>query len=418
MHRLPVVTGILVMDGGAAAEQNGREGVSDIVARALAEGTRTKSADELVMALERLGTSISASADWESTILKLTVLSPNLQEALTLMSEMVRAPAFDEQTIDRLRAERLSEIIQTRSEPRVLADELFAATLYEKSARYALPVGGSEASVRAITSADVRAYHAATYNASGATLILAGDVKTDAAQQIALSAFGQWEAVAAKSTAIPQSVDTSAGKKQIRVVARAGAQQSELRMGHIGAPRSLPEYFAVVVMNAVLGGLFSSRINLNLREVHGYTYGASSYFDWRRKKGPFVVSSAVQSEATGAAIREILNEVERIQASQISDDELTLATSYLAGVFPIRYETSEAVASGLASLVVFGLSDDYFTSYRAEILGVDVESVQAAAKKFLRPADLSIVVVGSPEIVEPQLAALDLGAVTIESEAH
>jgi zinc protease len=416
MHRLPVVTGILVIDGGAGAERNGREGVSDIAAHALAEGTRAKSADELVMALERLGTSISASADWESTILKLTVLSFNLERALLLMSEMVTAPAFEEQAIERLRAERLSEIIQTRSEPRVLADELFSAALYDHASRYATPVSGSEASVKAITLEDVRLYHEEIYTPSAATLILAGDVSEVAAQQIAQKAFGGWTASPSNSGASARVTDRAIGQKQIHVVTRPGAQQSELRMGHVGVPRSLPEYFAVVVMNAVLGGLFSSRINLNLREVHGYTYGASSYFDWRRKKGPFVISSAVQSEATGAAIREVLNEVERIQASEISEDELTLATSYLAGVFPIRYETSEAVASGLASLTVFGLPNDYFTSYRSEILGVTTKEVQHAAKTFLHPSELCIVVVGNPEIVAPQLSALGLGAVAVSAE--
>lgn len=416
MHRLPVVTSILVIDGGASLEVAGQEGVADIVARALAEGTRTKSADELVMALERMGTSISASADWESTILKMTVLTPNLEKALVLMSEMIADPAFDDESIDRLRAERVSEIVQTRSEARVLADEAFAATLYDPEARYAIPVGGSESSVAAITVNDVRTYHAKTYNPPAVTLILAGDVSRDGAQKIAAKTFGEWTSTPATLSTGGRSVDKYAGEKRIRVVGRAGAQQSELRVGHTGAPRSLSEYFAVVVMNAVLGGLFSSRINLNLREAHGYTYGASSYFDWRQSTGPFVISSAVQSEVTGAAVTEVINEINRIRAEEISEDELTLATSYLAGVFPIRYETSDAVASGLASLVVFGLADDYFTSYRTKILGVTTGDVQEAARKFLRPGELSIVVAGSPEIIEPQLSALNIGPVLTAAE--
>lgn len=417
MHRLPVVTAILVLEGGAMTEPPGVEGVADIVARALSEGTRDKSADELVMALERLGTSVLASSDWDSTILKMTVMSPNLHDAVSLMSEMVMTPRLDEQSISRLRAERLSEIIQTQSEPRVLADEVFSATLYAEGSRYAIPVGGSEKSVTAVNTENVRAYQSANYKPLAATLILAGDISTSGAHALASKCFGSWSDTSASyASAAPQGlrgVGTASKQKQIRVVDRAGAQQSELRMGHVGIPRSVPEYFPVVVMNAVLGGLFSSRINLNLREVHGYTYGASSYFDWRRQSGPFVVSSAVQSEATGAAITEVLNEIEKIRSSAITDEELTLATSYLAGVFPIRYETSDAVASGLASLVIFDLPDEYFTSYRTRILAVTPDEVQKAAGAFLHPGELSIVVVGNPEIVEQQLCALGIGAVSV-----
>lgn len=412
MHRLPVVTAILVLDGGAMTEPRGAEGVADILAHALTEGTHNKTADQLVMALERLGTSVSASADWESTILKMTVMSRNLDNALSLMSEMVTTPRLEEQSIGRLRAERLSEIIQNRTEPSVLADEMFAASLYAGNSRYAIPVGGSDESVSAIGVESVVAYQSANYQPSNATLILAGDVTVATGGALAAKAFSQWRCATAAAPVLREV--EFAPRHSVRVVDRPGAQQSELRMGHAGALRSNPEYFSLVVMNAVLGGLFSSRINLNLREVHGYTYGASSYFDWRRDKGPFVISSAVQSEVTGAAITEVLGEIEKIRTSEITNDELTLATSYLAGVFPIRYETSEAVASGLASLVIFNLADDYFTSYRSNILAVSPKAVQRVAKDFLYPNQISIVVSGNPAIVGPQLATLGAGDVEIE----
>lgn len=411
MHRLPVVTAILVIRGGASTEPEGMEGVSDIVARALSEGTEEKTADQLVMALERLGTSVSASSDWESTILKMTVMSPRVQAALSLMSEMVTSPRFETAAMDRLRAERLSEIVQSRSEPRVLADETFSATLYGSTSRYSIPLAGSEASVAAIHTANAKDYHAANYRPEEATLILAGDIEPVYAQEMARAAFGSWSGGGA--VAGERILSKSISGRRVQIVNRAGAQQSELRMGHVGPPRSVPDYFPIVVMNAVLGGLFSSRINLNLREVHGYTYGASSYFDWRKQEGPFVVSSAVQSDVTGAAITEILGEIERIRGAEIAADELTLATSYLAGVFPIRYETSDAVASGLASLVIFDLPDDYFTAYRAHILGVTTAGVQKAAQKYLRPEEIKVVVAGNPSLIEPQLKALDLGDIRV-----
>ncbi|MBA2686764.1 MAG: insulinase family protein [Gemmatimonadaceae bacterium] len=416
MHRLPVVTAILVIDGGAASELSGKEGLADIVAHCLVEGTVNRSADDLVMALERLGTSVSASADWESSILKMTVMSANLRSAFALMAEIAIAPRFDEAAVARIRDERLSEIIQTRSEPRVLADERFSADLYGPDSRYGIPVGGSAKSVTGITAQDVRAYHSAEYNPGAATLILAGDVKTSEAERLAAELFGQWNSGGTNRPArqpAHQPATPTRLERQVRVVDRSGAQQSELRVGHVGVSRAIPEYFEAVVMNAVLGGLFSSRINLNLREVHGYTYGASSYFDWRREAGPFVVSTAVQSEVTGAAIAEVLKEIGRIQNERIQSDELSLATSYLAGVFPIRYETADAVASGLASLVIFNLPDDYFTSYRSRILGVTVRGVQEAAQKFLNLTAMTVVVAGNPELVSPQLASLQMGEVSV-----
>jgi zinc protease len=167
-----------------------------------------------------------------------------------------------------------------------------------------------------------------------------------------------------------------------------------------------------MVMNAVLGGLFSSRINLNLREVHGYTYGANSAFDWRRGAGPFVVQTAVKSDVTGAAVQEILTEIERMRTAAISQDELTLATSYLDGVFPIRYETTAAIASALANMVIHGLSEDYYDEYRARVRAVTTEGVLHAAQRHLHPDQLRIVVVGDPTVVATSVEAVT--GVTVE----
>jgi zinc protease len=202
------------------------------------------------------------------------------------------------------------------------------------------------------------------------------------------------------------------------IVAKADAPQSELRVGHVGLPRAHPDFYNVVVMNALLGGLFSSRINLNLREVHAYTYGAHSEFDWRRGSGPFVVSTAVKSDVTGAAAREILHEIERMRAEPPSADELSLATSYLDGVFPIRYETTAAIAAALASLVLYGLPADYYDTYRDRIRGVTREDVHEAARAHLQPGALQLVVVGDPGVVREPLRALALGRVEVVEAAE
>jgi zinc protease len=272
-------------------------------------------------------------------------------------------------------------------------------------------MGGTSGSVSRITRHDVLELHAKSYAPEAVTIVIAGDISADEGFLLTESALGAWSG---ERTAETRSADKPARKeKLIEIVSKPDAAQSELRIGHVGVSRSHPDYFDITVMNAVLGGLFSSRINLNLREEHGYTYGASSFFDWRRQAGPFIVSAAVQSEATGEAIAESLREIERMRAEEISAEELTLATSYLEGVFPIRYETTAAIASALARLVTFDLSEDYYDSYRGNIAAVTAEGVLRAARAHVKPDELQVVVVGNPEIVQAPVEALGFSAVRV-----
>jgi len=196
-------------------------------------------------------------------------------------------------------------------------------------------------------------------------------------------------------------------------VAKPEAKQSEVRIGNVGIPRQHPDYHATVVMNAVLGGLFTSRINLNLRERHGYTYGAFSHVDWRRQAGPFVVSTAVQSEVTAPAAREAVGEIEKIRQEKVSTDELSLATSYLDGVFPIRYETTDAIAGALATLVEYHLPDDFYDTYREHVRAISTDDVLRVAQAHLRPEALQLLVVGDPESVLRPCEEIGFGTATL-----
>lgn len=407
VRKLPLVTVSFVIEAGAVAEPVGQEGVARIAARALLEGTQVRTGDALTEGLERLGASLDADAEWDSTSLSMTVLTTRLSEAMALFAEVVLQPAFPERELERLKAERLSEILQRRAEPRGLADDMFARFAYAPDSRYAVPEGGSATSVSAIDRERARAFHAARYRAGNTTAIIVGDIGVDDALRAMRSRFDTWPM---QRSNVAEADDSPALRtRAVHLVEKADAPQSELRIGHVGIPRAHPDYFAALVMNMLLGGLFSSRINLNLREAHGYTYGASSAFDWRRQAGPFVVASAVRSDVTAAAAREVLAEIDRMRAEKVSAEELSLATSYLEGVFPIRYESTAAIARALAATVVYGLPPDYFDTYRDRVRAVTAPDVLRAAREFLHPAEIQLVAVGDPAVVREPLEALELG---------
>jgi zinc protease len=411
VRKLPIATVIALIDAGAVSDEPGREGVAELTAELLLEGTLTSEGAELVERFERLGAAVDSSTDWDGAVVTLTALTEHLAPAVTLLGEVLRSPSFPKREVERLKGERLAELLQLRTEPRGLADEMLTRVLYESSSRYARPEGGSEASVKAITRADVQRFYTARYRAGGVTLIIAGDISADKAERLASRTFGDWKGPA---PAPVRTSDRPARKERaVHIVAKPDAPQSELRLGNIGLPRSHPDYYSAVVMNAVLGGLFTSRINLNLRETHGYTYGAFSHLDWRRQAGPFVVSTAVASEVTASAAKEALREIERIRKEKITSAELSLATSYLDGVFPIRYETTDAIAGALATLVRYELPDDFYDTYRETVRAVTTDEVQRVAQEHLHPNALQMLVVGDPENVQDQLEAMKFGPVSI-----
>ncbi len=410
-HKLPVVSVIAVIDAGAVCDPVGREGLAALTAAMLPEGTASMDGETLALRFERLGASVLTSADWDVATAGLTVTRSHLEPALALFADMLTAPSFPARELERLKAERMAELMQLRTEPRGLADEMTSRFVYAPESRYARPEGGTPTSVAAIEARDVGELYAARYRAGGTTLVVAGDVTVDDAAKLVGEAFRSWGGTAPARMRVTDAAIT--GSRSVHVIAKADAPQSELRVAHVGIPRVHPDYFRVVVMNAVLGGLFSSRINLNLRERNAFTYGAHSEFEWRRGAGPFVVSTAVASEATAPALREIMLEVDRIRAEPISDEELSLATSYLSGVFPIRYETTTAIATAIANMVLYGLDEGYFDSYRTNIQSVTVGDVLEAARRHLDPGRMHVIVVGDAVATRESLEELGAGPLTV-----
>ena len=411
VEKLPIVTVLVVIDTGSSNDPSGKDGIARLTAKALLEGSRNYDGAQLAEKFEQLGTSLEAGADWDSTVVKITVLSERLEPALRLLGEVLTTPVFPEREVERLKAERLAEILQIETEPRALADERFESFLYAEASRYSKPDGGTAKSVTGLSRDDVEDFYMSRFVSAATTVILTGDVDPGMARRLVESTLnGLGTGAPPRETLV---VAPRSNARNVHIVSKTGAPQSELRVGHIGLPRKHPDFFSTMVMNAVLGGLFGSRINLNLREAHGYTYGASSYYDWRRAPGPFAVATAVASDVTSLALREIFLEIDRIRQEEISAEELSLATDYLEGVFPIRYETTSAVATALANLVIHDLPGDYYDSYRRNIHSVTIGSVFAAARAHLHPDKLQTVVVGDATLVSAPLRELGAGSVNV-----
>jgi zinc protease len=411
--KLPVVTVLVIVNAGSTNDPKGKEGVAALTAGTLLEGSKRFDGAELAEKFEQLGTSVESGADWDSAFIKITVLSGQVDEATKLLGEAISSPVFPEREIERAKAERLAEILQLETEPRGLADEKFSEFLYTEESRYSKPDEGSSESVSALSRKDVEEFYRSGYRSGSTTVIITGDISTEAARALVTRAFQDWPFGRAPHRPLIAAARTT--RKSIHIVDKPDAPQSELRAGHVGLPRNHPDFFPTLVMNAVLGGLFGSRINLNLREAHGYTYGASSFYDWRRGPGPFVVSTAVQSEVTAPALREILLEIDRIRGERISEEELSLARDYLDGVFPIRYETTAAIASALATLVIYDLPADYYDSYRKNVRGVSADAVLQAARSHLHPDELQTIVVGDARVIRASVSDLNVGDMHVHS---
>lgn len=411
VRRLPLVTIRFVLDAGARLESRDQAGIASLTASALAEGTQRLDAAALAEEFERLGGSLLSYATWDATQVRTTVMSHRFEAALSLLADVVTTPALPEREVERLKAERLAELLELKSEPRGLADERFISSLYNPASRLSVQESGSERTVKSLSVDDSRAWHAGQVAPAVTALVVVGDIDSDDVHRIVDQKLGSWNAGAPPGSRVDDSPATR--YKSVRILDRPEAPQSELRLGHVGLPRLHPDYFDVVVMNAILGGVFNSRINLNLRERNAFTYGASSSFEWRRDAGPFMVSTAVATPVTGQAVREVLAELERIRNAEPETNELSLSTSYLDGVFPIRFETTDAIASALASLRTLRLPNDFFDTYRDRIRAVTAERVLRAAQQHLHSDALQVLAVGDQAQTSAALGELDLGPLLV-----
>jgi zinc protease len=406
-----LVAASLAIRSGAADEPDAIGGAMVLAARGLTEGTEVRDAIALTEAFERLGASMHAEAGWDAVSAGLDVPASRLEPALELLAEVVRRPSFPDSEIGRLRDERLNDLIQAKADPRRRADEAFVSSIYADASPYRRPAGGRAETVSGLTSDDLRTVHQGAYGPASAALIVVGDVDPDAVLAMARRLFGDWTG-GRPGTAVPDATSAVADRF-IRVVHRPGSVQSEIRIGHPGIPRRHPDYHAVSVMSMVLGGLFNSRLMTNLREEKGYTYGAYAGFDQRRGAGPFSARAAVNTEVTVPALREFLNELERIREAPVTPAELAAAHNFLVGVFPLRFETPGPVAGSLAGLFIHDLPDDELARYRPAIEAVTADDVLRVARAHIHPERCAIVIVGDHDKIGADLEAAGIAPVDV-----
>lgn len=408
-HQFPVVSLGLLVRAGGVHEEPARAGTALLTGDLLDSGAGGRTGVEIAEELEGLGVLHDSSVSWESAYVGFTALRSRIEPASGVLADLVLHPDFPPGEVDRLRGERLAAIAQRRASPGGLAGEAAARVLYTSDSPFSRPLGGTPETVQGITRADVEGYHATRYTPAGAAVVVTGDIGPDEAAELAERHLGDW--IGAPPPAPAPEARPRPAEPGIVLVDRPGSVQSEIRVGHVGISRTDPDYLPVTVMNHILGGGFASRLNLSLRERHGYTYGVRSSFTARRAPGPFLVSTAVQSEVTAAAIREILHEIRGMRERPPATAELEDARSYLAGVFPLSLETTTGIASRLVSLVLYGLPADYWDRYRDRILEVTGEDVLRVAREHLRPDDLRVVVVGDAAELRPSLEELGVGEV-------
>ncbi|HEX2165874.1 MAG TPA: pitrilysin family protein [Longimicrobiales bacterium] len=407
-HDVPLVQLNLLIGAGTARDDQGEPGVASMTAAMLDEGAAGRAALEIADAFEMLGARFGIGAGTHTASMSLRAPSQRIDDALEIAADVVLRPDFPDAELDRLRAERLTSLVRRYDEPNAIAGALFGQTLYGTGHPYGREDAGTAASLRAMSTADLRAFHERFYRPNNVTAIIVGDIDRAAAERMLERAFGSWERADVPEEVIPAAGQVSG--RTIYLVDKPGSAQSIVQLGRIGVPRSTEDYFALEVMNVVLGGSFTSRLNQNLREDKGYSYGARSGFSWLPAAGPWSASAAVQTQSTGPAIAEFMKEL-RGMHEPIPAEEVERARNFLAMRYPAGFQSVAGIAARLGDMVQYRLPADFFNRYVTNVLAVTDAEVERVAREYIDPENLAIFVVGDREVIEQQVRDLGLGEI-------
>src|SRR5262245_3188603 len=406
LHKVPVVHVSLVVKSGAGADPKGKYGLANLTADMLDEGAGSRNALQIADAIDYLGATLSTESSFDASSIDLHVPVARLGEALPIMSDVALRPTFPAEELKRVREDLLTSFVEAEDDPESLVQFAFPRLVFGPQHRFGTLSIGTPGTVKSLTVADLRQFHSQHYLPSDCLLIVTGDISAADVVTRLEPAFGAWKGGTAPPPTIPAAPQLTS--RPIYLLDKPGAAQSQIRIGWVGVPRSTPDFFPLRVLNTILGGSFTSRLNQNLREEHGYAYGAGSTFDMRVNGGLFYASAGVQTDKTAEALSEFFKELDGIR-KPIPPDEIEKAKNYLALLLPRNFETTERLAASLAQIFIYNLPQDYFATYTQHVRAVTSADVQRVAERYIQPDKFAVVIVGDRKAIEPGIDKLSLG---------
>jgi predicted Zn-dependent peptidase len=404
-HGVPLIHMNIIVHAGSMRDGE-HAGLANMTASMMDEGAGPYDALTLADKIDFLGARIGVSASYHRMLLSLHTPLSKFDEALPLLSAILIEPTFPQKELDRLRKQQLTSFLQWRDEPRAIASYAYNRILFGDEHPYGIPVVGEATTVATISRDDLVGFHETYVTAANAAMVVVGDITKDALLPKLEKAFGAWKRGEKAGHQAWSAEQVS--KSVVYLVDKPGAAQSEIRIGRIGVDRLSDDYYDLTVMNTILGGSFASRLNQNLREEHGYTYGARSAFSMRRLPGAFTASSAVQTDVTDKALVEFMKELNGI-LEPVPAEELARAKNYVALRYPENFQSVSRIASQLDDVFEYGIPDSYFDSFMGLIGEVSAADVNRVARQYITPDALAIVIVGDREKIEDGVRALELG---------
>jgi len=412
LHEVPVAQVNLVVFSGSASEQGKKFGLASLTAAMLEQGAGSRSALEVADAVDYLGADLSATSTFDASIVRMHVPVARLADALPIMADVALRPTFPKDELERVRRQRLTNLLQGRDDPATIAAATFSRVVFGPEHRYGTMMFGTAETLQAFTTEDLRTFYASAFRPNNATLLAIGDLTADQLMPVLEKNFGAWKGAASSEPSVKLPPTQASPGRQVYIVDKPGAPQSQIRIGWIGAARSTEDYFPLRVLNTILGESFTSRLNMNLREQHGYAYGASSTFDMRASAGPFYAAAGVQTDKTMESLKEFFNELNGI-LKPIPAEELNKAKNYIALRYPGSFETTGDLSRRLEEALIYRLPDTYFSNYVQKIQPVTAADIQRVAQKYIAPERFAVVVVGDRSAIEAGIRSLNLGPVKL-----
>jgi len=409
MHKVPVVDVEVMLDAGAARDPADAPGLATFTAAMLQQGAGTRGALEVADEAAFLGAELNTTASFDGAVASVHVPKRRLEAALDLLADVVLRPAFSDSEVNRQRALRGAQLVQQRDEPVAVANVAFPAIVFGAAHPYGHPLNGTDAATAALARPRVVEFYRTYYRPDAARVLIVGDINLAEARRLVAARFGAWER--ATIPAFPTAGAPALAARAVYLIDKPGAAQSVIRIGHVGPPRTTPDWYTLDVLNTILGGAFTSRLNQNLRETHGYTYGAFSQFAVRRLSGAFVALASVVTAKTDSSLIEFLKELRRIRDEPVPAAELAKAKAYVTLGLPGDFETTGGAAARFRELLVYGLPLDYYAQYIPRINAVTAADVQRAARQYIDPDHFDIVVVGDKSQIDAGIKALNEGPV-------